>query len=201
MATYHAWMALDAEEVQELGRAGVATVKRWLEATTFIELNWNVYEDTGMCIVQCLGSKNKKFDLAGAFIGDKRNPVVVESKKYNSPGSQHKYFKEFLAIAYSATVSEIEQKKYDIAREFIWVTFHPFILKDWTILLTEGKIKEALAENSGYLDGREIDPNVLRSVSERIWVLVMHEKQEGISLTHEELMDVLATLKRKAPTL
>jgi hypothetical protein len=194
-------MAADAEEVQELGRTGVATVKRWLEATTFIELNWNVYEDTGMCIVQCLGGKNKKFDLAGAFIGLKRNPVVVESKRYTTAGSQHKYFKEFLAIAYSSTVSEVEQKKYDIGREFIWVTFHPFILKDWPRLCTEGKIKESLEEYPEYLDGRELDPQILRSVSERVWVLVMHEKQEDLSLTHEELMSVLATLKRKAPTL
>lgn len=212
---YYSLVAPDAEEVQELGRDGVAMVKRWLEATTFMELNWNVYEDPALCIVSCLGEKirntpqgpksagarTKKFDLAGNFIGLKRSPVVVESKNYTSSSGQHKYFKEFLAIAYSSTVWEIENKHSDVSREFIWVTFHPFILKDWTILDTEGKIEEALGEFPEYLDGREIDRQILRSVSERIWILVMHKKQEGISLTHEELMDVLSTLKRKAPTL
>ncbi|MGX9789630.1 hypothetical protein [Mycobacterium sp. MMS18-G62] len=208
-------MAPDAEEVQELGRDGVAMVKRWLEATTFMELNWNVYENPALCIVPCLGEKTKKtpqgekpagprtkkFDLAGAFIGLKRSPVVVESKNYTTPTGQHKYFKEFLSIAYSSTVYEIENKHSDVSREFIWVTFHPFILRDWMILDTEDKIEEALREFPEYLDGRDIDRKILRKVSERIWVLVMHKKQEDISLTHEELMDVLSTLKRKAPTL
>jgi hypothetical protein len=208
-------MAPDAEEVQELGREGVAMVKRWLEATTFIELNWNVYEDSALCIVQCLGEKTKstptgeksmgartkKFDLAGAFIGLKRNPVVVESKNYTSTGAQHKYFKEFLATAYSSTVYELEHKHSDIAREFIWVTFHPFMLTEWMTLGTEEKIAQALVENPEYLDGRDVDQKVLRKVAERVWILVMHKKQEDISLTHEELMNVLYTLKRKAPTL
>ncbi|WAC93570.1 hypothetical protein [Mycobacterium sp. Aquia_213] len=194
-------MTVDAEEVQELGRTGVATVKRWLEATTFIELNWNVYENPELCIVPCLGDKRKKFDLAGAFIGLKRSPVVVESKKYSTAGKQHKYFKEFLAIAYSSTLYEMEEKGSDIGREFLWVTFHPFILKDWPILATEEKIVEGLDENPEYLDGKDIDQKVLRKVSDRVWVLVIHQKQEGISLTHEELMQVLVTLKRKEPTL
>ncbi|OZF27403.1 hypothetical protein [Rhodococcus sp. 14-2483-1-2] len=194
-------MPVDAEEVQELGRVGVAAVKRWLEATTFIELNWNVYEDAGQCIALCLDGSRKKFDLAGSFIGSRRSPVVVESKRYSSPGNQHKYFKEFLATAYSSTVHESELRGSDIKREYLWVTSHPFQISEWPELTTEEKIRSALEEYSDLLDGREIDSKMLRRVSERIWILVWHEKQEDISLTHEELMTVLATLNRKAPTL
>jgi hypothetical protein len=193
-------MAVDAEEVQELGRDGVASVKRWLEATTFIELNWNVYEDAPMCVMTCLGGIRKKFDLAGSFIGQRRNPVVVESKWYRTAGAQHKYYKEFLATAYSSTVKEMEERG-DTGREYLWVTKHPFQIGEWTTLTTEEKIKASLVEYPTLLDNREIDAGVLRKVSERIWVLVMHQKQEDISLTNEELMIVLAKLARKAPTL
>ncbi|MEK8070430.1 hypothetical protein [Rhodococcoides navarretei] len=194
-------MAVDAEEVQEIGRDGVASVQRWMEATTFMELNWNVYENVAQCAIRCLDGSVKKFDLAGAFLGGDRAPIVVESKKYRSPGGQHKYFKQFLATAYSSTVYEMESLGADAKREFFWVTSHPFYLSGWKDLATEDKIESAIAENSALLAGREIDRTILRSVSERVWVLVWHEKQEEISLTHEELMLVLANLKRKAHTL
>lgn len=198
---YHSGMAVDAEEVQELGRDGVAMVKRWLEATTFMELQWNVYEDTAKCVVPCLGGLKKKFDLAGAFIGINRNPVVVESKRYKSSGGQHKYFKEFLAIAYSNILREEEILGSDLKREFVWVTTTPFQITEWNELATERKIVQSLDANPGYLGGIPIDLKVVRKASERVWVLVMNQKQEDISLNHDELMTVLTTLKRKAPTL
>jgi hypothetical protein len=195
-------MPVEAEEVQELGRQGVASVKRWLEATTFIELIWNVYENPAMCTMSCLGVNNrKKFDLVGNFIGGRRDPVAVECKQYSSTGAQHKYFKEFLAVAYSSTVRETTDRGSDPKREYLWVTTHPFMVTEWTSLATEKKIKEALDEHPKMLSGNAIDDAVVRKVSERIWVLVRHDKQEEITLPNDELMLVLATLKRKEETL
>jgi hypothetical protein len=198
---YHPWVPADAEQVQELGRKGVASVQQWLEATTFIELNWNVYEHTLMCVVNCLDGSRKKFDLVGSFIGDRKDPVAVECKKYTSPGAQHKYFKEFLAVAYSSTVNEIEQRGGDLKREFLWVTTHPFQLREWTMLATSDKIIEAIGEYPDLLAGKPIDFEIVHKLSERIWLLVMNAKQEEISLSNDELMLVLATLKRKESTL
>ncbi|TDZ96336.1 hypothetical protein [Mycobacteroides salmoniphilum] len=195
-------MPVEAEEVQELGRQGVASVKRWLEATTFIELIWNVYENPTMCTMTCLGDNNrKKFDLVGNFIGNRRDPVAVECKQYTSMGSQHKYFKEFLAVAYSSTVRETADRGSDPKREYLWVTTHPFMVTEWTTLATEAKIRDALADNPKMLAGKEIDEEVLRKVSKRIWVLVRHDKQEEITLPNNELMLVLTALKRKEETL
>lgn len=195
-------MPVEAEEVQELGRQGVASVKLWLEATTFIELIWNVYENPAMCTMACLGADNrKKFDLVGNFIGGRRDPVAVECKQYSSPGKQHKYFKEFLAVAYSSTVRETADRGSDPKREYIWVTTHPFQVEKWTLLTSENKLREALAEHPDMLAGNRIDDEVLRKVSKRIWILVRHEKQEEITLPNDELMLVLAALKRKEGTL
>ncbi len=40
---------MEAEETQEHGRQGVALFKRWLESSTYIELNWTVYEKPQFC--------------------------------------------------------------------------------------------------------------------------------------------------------
>ena len=191
----------EAEEVQELGREGVGKIKRWLEATTFMELNWNVYEDPAMCTLPCLNDQRKKFDLVGSFIGINRNPIAIECKRYTSAGAQHKYFKEFLATAYSNILHDRRVINSDPKREFFWVTTHPFQIKEWTTLATEEKVYEAISENPKLVNTADIDQKLVRSVADRIWILVMHEKQESISLTHDELMEVLTRLKRKAPTL
>jgi hypothetical protein len=194
-------MPVDAEEVQELGREGVAAIKQWLEATTFIELNWNVYEDPAMCVMVCADGSRKKFDLVGAFIGNRRDPVVVECKWYTTTASQHKHFKQFLAIAYSSTVRETIDRGADPKREYIWVTKHPFQITEWTTLATESKILQSLEDNVELLAGEPINEDIVRKIAERVWVLVMNQKQEEISLPNDELMLVLTTLKRKEPTL
>ncbi|WP_310773399.1 hypothetical protein [Mycobacterium sp. Z3061] len=191
----------DAEEVQELGRRGVAAIKQWLEATTFIELNWNVYEDPAMCVMVCADGSQKKFDLAGSFIGSRRDPVVVECKWYNSSNSQHKYFKEFLAIAYSSTIRDTKDRGADAKREYIWVTKHPFQISEWATLTTEAKIRQSVEANSALLNNEPIDDATISKLAQRVWVLVMHEKQEAISLPNHELMAVLTVLKRKESTL
>lgn len=193
-------MAVDAEEVQELGRQGVAEVRRWLEATTFMELHWNVYEMPSMCVATHAAGR-KKFDLAGSFIGATKQPVFVECKKYKSSNGQHKEFREFLAIAYSSTQRSIHERGGDTGTEFIWVTFAPFQITEWSKLESHEKIEASLKEFPAYLDGKPLDQDLIRLISERVWVLVLNKKQERVTLTHRELMMILPTLERKKPTL
>jgi hypothetical protein len=191
---------MPAEQTQEQGRKGVALVQRWLESTTFLELNWNVYDNPEMCEVEHLGGA-KYFDLAGSFLGADRREVFVENKNYSSDGGQYGHFQEFLAIAYSATAKIQAAGRSDRKREFMWVTTHPFSLGRWANLASEAEVKLALAAKPEFLNGAEIDESVVRLIATRIWVLVMHEKQIDISLTQEEVWDVLALLKRKGNTL
>ncbi|KAA1397780.1 hypothetical protein [Aeromicrobium ginsengisoli] len=192
------------EGTQEDGRDGVALTKRWLEATTFVEFPWNSYENEEMCYVDHLSKKGdafKCFDLVGNFLGDDRQPIVVENKAVNTDNGLYAEFLEFVAIAYSSTVLEIEKYKKDKAREFMWVTTLPFNLENWPKFHTAAQVLKGLTKYPEYLDGREIDPLMAQQVADRIWVLVLNIKQERLSLTHEELMDVYRVIPRKKSTL
>lgn len=193
-------MAVDAEEVQELGRRGVAKIRSWLEATTFVELHWNAYENGLKCAAKHLAGI-KKFDLVGNFICDARQTIYVECKKYNGPHKQYKAYREFLAIAYSATVKTIEDFGGDAESEFIWVTYNPFNADGWQKLESHEKIVEALGEFPQYLAGREINQDLVRKLAGRIWILVVSEKQGRVTMSYDELMKVFTVLDRKKSTL
>ena len=184
-----------AEEVQQIGREGVAIIKRWLEATTHIRLSYDVYDFPVQCIVPYFGGV-KRFDLAGEFTSGDRAPTFVECKRYRTAGGQAKEFKEFLRIAYSAALKDIEVYTRYRGTRFIWVTTHPFSQTDWAHLETHEYMRSALTDKPEYLANSEIDEERLREVSKRVMVLVFNRKQEDLSLTLDELNLVRTQLDR-----
>jgi hypothetical protein len=184
-----------AEEVQELGREGVAVIKRWLEATTFLELSYDIYDRPQECIVPYFGGR-KRFDLAGRYMTGDRNRVVVECKRYRSAGGQAAEFAEFLRIAYSATLKDIEHFGRDRETHFYWVTYHPFSQTKWRHLERHATMRAALEANPKYLGGSEIDDDRLRQVASRVSLLVFNAKQEALSLTPQELNLIRTVLDR-----
>jgi hypothetical protein len=185
-----------AEPTQLLGLEGVYFIKRWLESTTHVDLPWNVYEDSPQCTLVCLDGQLKRFDLAGHFLGLDRRPLVVEAKKYSTPGHQGTEYVKYLAIAYSSTVRDI-QTVGDTKREYLWVTSHPFSQGNWKDLLSRKQVEAALGKHPELLAGKPIDDDVVEKLSNRLWLLVLHDKQDGLLLTAEELYAVHGVLKRK----
>lgn len=190
-----------AEEVQELGRRGVAIIKRWLEATTHIELPYDVYNHTGLCTIRYENDGRKRLDLQGFFLSGKKPPLYVECKRYTTTGGQYNEFLRLLGIAYSAAKLERRELGEETGRLFFWVTFHPFNLDNWATLETHEQVRTALTKYPEYLNGDSIDEDLLRRISERVTVLVFNPKQEGISLTNDELRLVRTVLHRKADEL
>lgn len=193
-------MAADAEEVQELGRRGVATLKRWLEATTYIELPFDVYNNTPDCTVKHKRGM-KKFDLSGYYLTGRKRPIYVESKRYSSDGRQYDEFKEFLRIAYSSAMTDIEEYGRDRERHFYWITYHPFRLGKWKYLEKATHLIEALNEDPEHLGGNPVDQDLVRDVAKRVTVLVFNKKQKRLSLTKKELIKVRRVINRKAKEL
>lgn len=188
---------MSAEETQEIGRKGVATLKRWLEATTYITLPFDAYGHRIDCTVHTLDGQ-KIFDLAGHMLGDeKKDPIRIECKKYSSAGIQGKEFKKFLSIAYSNAL--YEKREYGKYREthFYWVTFHPFSLAQWSKLETFGYMKSALQAHPSYLGDVGLDEQLAIDVVGRVTVLVFNPKQEKLSLTNEELNQIRPLISRQ----
>jgi hypothetical protein len=196
-------MVVDAEWTQELGREGVATIKRWLEATTFIELPFDAYHQKKEITVLHTGGK-KKLDLGGHYLTGRKFPVLVECKRYSTPGRQHREFRRLLAIAYGSIQREreiYEDPKHDSFTHYIWVTFNPFAQENWQDLETRDQLVKGLEENADVHDGSDVDEDLARTVAERFTVLVFNKKQEELSLNREELMLVRTVIDRKADTL
>ena len=185
-----------AEEIQAIGREGVAILKRWLEATTYLEFSWDAYDNAKDCIVPYIGG-TKTFDLVGRYLTGEKSSVVVEAKRYTSAGGQYKEFKQFLRIAYSASLKDIEIYGRDRGNHYLWVTFHPFNLDHWSELEHHDHMRIALLEDATMLDGRPVSEDLLRQVVARVMVLVFNPKQEQLSLTKSELLKIRQYLERE----
>lgn len=189
------------EDIQEIGREGAATLKRWLEATTYIELPFDAYNNKIDCTVFTVGGMKKQLDLVGYMLIDKKAPVYVECKRYTSTGRQYKEFIKFLAIAYGHTAREFRDFGESRPSHYYWVTFHPFNLDNWTKLETYDHMKLALKTHPEYLGDEELDEQMAHGIASRITVLVFNPKQESLSLTRTELEEIRPILQRKAKTL
>jgi len=187
-----------AESVQKKGMDGVDLAKRWLESTTWIELPFDSYNNGPVCTLRRLDGKLKGYDLFGSIHQDPPIPLYVEVKDYDSAGGkQGKEFWEFLANAYSITAQDFKDGL-DARREFMWITRHPFNTTDWVSLTSAERIKTALEEHHPeVLNGESINANLLGTVSDRLYLLVVHKRQEGFMLTPEELALVESKLNRK----
>lgn len=189
-----------AEEIQEIGRQGAATIKRWLEATTYIELPYDAYNYKIDCMVETFNGQ-KQFDLRGHMLSGEKTPVIVEAKKYRTAGGQYQEFMKFLAIAYASTAKEFEVYGDCRKASYFWVTFHPFNLDNWSKFESFDHMKKALDKHPEYIKGHTINNDLLIQVSSRITVLVFNPKQEHLSLSRSELEKIRPYLDRKVATL
>ncbi|MFJ6044506.1 hypothetical protein [Brachybacterium paraconglomeratum] len=189
------------EDIQELGREGAATLKRWLEATTYMELPFDAYHHEIDCMIHTLGGQKKQLDLVGYMLTDKKAPVFIECKRYKSAGRQYAEYIKFLAIAYGHTAKELTD--YGKTREslYYWVTYHPFNLDNWSKLETYEHIKKATEEHPEFLGDTTFNAPLAHEVASRVTVLVFNPKQEALSLTRSELETIRPALERKAKAL
>lgn len=189
------------EDIQEIGREGAATLKRWLEATTYMELPFDAYNNKIDCMIRTASGKQKQLDLAGYMLIGKKAPVFVECKRYSSPGGQYAEYVKFLAIAYGHTAQELADYKTTRESQYYWVTFHPFNLENWSKLETYEHLKKALVAHPEYLGGGVLNESLAHEVANRVTVLLFNPKQEDLSLTRDELEQIRPILKRKVKTL
>jgi hypothetical protein len=170
--------------------------KRWLESTTHLELEFDVYDWLPECTVSCLDGSLQSFDLKGRIFRSK-SPLFVENKAVKNVGHQPSQFMDFLAIAYSATAAEIKRTQ-DPKWQFMWVTTHPFSQTDWPKLTKRARIMQALAQDTtGILKDEQISDDIVDLLVERIWLLVLNKRQQELTLSRKELNRIEAILNRK----
>lgn len=185
----------EAESIQQKGVDGAEAAKLYLESTTRITVPWNAYKHPHQCTVQLLDATHKRFDRAGHFL-ESGNRVFVEVKNVTTAGNQTQQFDEFLATAYSATARQWQELG-DPKWEFFWVTWHPFgTLTEWSQLESPERIEAALAKHPEVLNKQDVIPKVVATLAPRVWLLLLHPRQEHLMPTRAELKAILLNLER-----
>ena len=183
------------EEAQERGRDGVQRAKRWLERTGRVDVYWTVYENPTMLAVPIPGGQSRSFDMGGVILGGdlKGSQFFAEVKRHASANNQAKMYGDYLANCYCMLLQD-QTKLY----EFMWITWHPFSIRKWTRLCEWDEVRDAIRErqNEWLSSASTVDDNLCRLVADRLWLIVLSDKQEQLGMSEEMLGEV-----RKAATI
>lgn len=191
------------EEEQEIGRQGAKRVQRLLEATTRFKLPYDAYQHKERVTLKMLTGHVETYDLNGDHLdedGQAVTRVYVESKNLQGAGGQSAEFKRFLAQAYSATKAQLDDTRTDPKYEFMWATTCPWIGDGFRQVAIEDSVRAAvegeIARDEEVLiagkrlpkvvpAGHAIDEQVLRDVTKRIWVWVISDRHEDMSISRK----------------
>lgn len=187
--------ATDADPMHEIGREGVRIARRYLDSTTRLTVPFDVSDEPQLCKLLMLDGTNKQFDLSGFFFEPKRF-VYVEAKKYSASRDQGTKFSDFLAHACSCTARSWLDLGTDPQWEFIWLTWHPFALGRWQQLLSRDELRTAITGRPELLGGYAVNEQVIEEIADRLWLLVLHDKQTDLMPDPGEIMDILVALRR-----
>jgi hypothetical protein len=142
------------------------------------------------------GGKSYSYDLGGNFLGgDLENEFfLAECKKYTTD-QQGNHFDKFLAQSY-ATLERYPH----LADHFLWITWHPFRVKDWNHLYNEEAIRKALAAERARLFGADVqeadvaglvNDAIVADLADRIWIIVLSDRQETLVISNDDRAELM----------
>jgi hypothetical protein len=137
------------------------------------------------------------FDLGGKLRGGglQGQEFFAEVKKYSGVGDQPTLYEEYLAKCYRAY--SLLPSRCD---HFFWLTWHPFSQTKWNALCSDGKVLDAVLKQREKSLGEAdleaakalVDSNTCASVADRLWLIVLSDKQEDLVVEDQHLDAVFA---------
>jgi hypothetical protein len=194
---------MTGEQTHETGREGAMRAKRWLDATTRADVAWiNPSAAQKLTYAWPYGGQSFSFDLGGVLRGGKYdgNEFYVEVKRYRKASDQAQHYLDYLARCYCAY--QLMPNRFD---HFMWITWSPFATSDWPKLLTKEHLVSGLKKNAsrvfGITDGSDISSHIevdlCEEVADRLWIIVLSDKQEDLVIEPEHLALVYAARAHK----
>ena len=174
------------ETTHGIGQDGVERARAWLEKTGRVQVNFTVYE---VGVPPFLTFRNTTggeftFDMCGVLNLDEGKALFYgEVKKYSGVGSQSKEYTEYLAKCYRATC--MNERPY----HFMWITWHPFSQTKWSKLCTAEEVRVAVNKHKTKYcgDDQDIDEELCDELAGRLWLIVLSDRQEDLSMSDEML--------------
>lgn len=180
------------------GAEGAERAKRWLDSTTRTISTWTNKDEVHAARLsfrwphaQTKQEEPFSFDLGGILYGDEYSghQFVAEVKNYSAVGNIGDEWDDFLAKAYY--VAKHEPK---LADQFMFITWNPFRATHWSTQKSPAQIAKACITNRVRLLGEAdesaahnlLDSEVLEGLSERLWLIVLSDKQETLLISNED---------------
>lgn len=171
------------------GAEAVQRVKRWLEGTMRVSQS---YTNTDGAWARKLtlywpygNAQPFSYDLGGMMRGGEweGDLFCAEVKWRRNASDQGSAYKSFLAKCYVAL-----SQGYMLGDHYMWISWAPFRANDWDQLTGPELIRDAvLTEARRVFDTEDRDraaesikDDIVQDLSERLWVIVMSEKQEKL---------------------
>jgi hypothetical protein len=188
---------VSGEALHEAGRDGAVRAKRWLERTTRVAVHWVNPDAVQKLTFEWSDGSAFSFDLGGTLHGGdmEGEEFFAEVKKYSVVGEQPAHYGEYLAKCYRA-YSVLPQR----CDHFFWITWHPFSQKKWNALCSGEEVRKAVFNHSAKCLGEAtmsaaepiVDAATCATVAERLWLIVLSDKQEDLVIEDDHLDAVFA---------
>lgn len=180
-------VAKSGEWTQQAGAIGARRAKIWLDMTTRADTQWINPHPAAIDKLTFnwakADSKPFSFDLGGILRGGdlEGQLFVAESKYYHVYSDLADHYRKFLAQCYCALATRPQ-----MCDQLLFITWHPFSVTDWSQLTSAEYVMQAvLAHRERSLDCMDledakthIDPERCAQVAERLWLIVLSERQE-----------------------
>jgi hypothetical protein len=191
---YSADMAhIQGEAAQAKGADGARRAKRWLESTTRVNAQW-VNPDKAAINKLTFdwphGGRTFSYDLGGLMkYGEFDGQMFfAESKNYNAPSDLATHYDKFLAQCYVA----FEQRE-AYCDHFLWIAWSPHSINKWPDLMSKDAVRAAVLKHRKRIFDEEdeeaaaalIVAATVTAVAERLWLIVLSEKQERLVISGE----------------
>ena len=189
---------MSGEQTHEVGRDGSRRAKIWLDLTTRANVYWVNPEPFAVDKLEFDWADGTKFsfDLGGIMLGGEKNHqlFLAEVKNYSASADQGNHYHEYLAKCFRARIT-----RPSLAENFLWITWTPFLVTQWSDLCSTKRLTESLIKERvralGISDEKEAQEYLnnhtqeLEDVAARLWTpIVLSEHQEKhLTLTKEHL--------------
>lgn len=181
LASSTAESLMPGETQHEAGREGVDKARDWLDRSGRVRVLWTVYDSPAHLEISCPSGKERSLDLTAIIEGgdlDKQQ-VYAEVKHVDSASKLPVQYEDFLADCYCKLL-----EKPGLLCQFMFITWHPFLVSKWNTLTTKDRVKSAVsARRQQWLGSQyQVDDDLCRSIAETLWLVVLSDKHHHIQM-------------------
>jgi hypothetical protein len=196
-------LSMPGEALHQQGADGANRAKLWLESTTRADARWVNPHPVALRRLTfdwCDGS-SYSFDLGGILRGDEVDgqEFLAEVKAYKDASDQGTLYEEYLAKCFRAL--HLRPERCD---NFLWITWAPFKASTWSTVSSAESVRRAVAKHCAKALGEQevawedVPEETAEDVSQRLWIIVLSERQERVlRLTPEHMSVVEAHIVRQ----